>query len=106
MKESVFEKLFSLVKDMAASETTTMPGRVNVLGMLLSLLLAISLSLAPIFETLVRLIHPNVTIGAPLVQIFVIFCIFTLMCAGMLAYLEGPRSNRADHAESKPCSRA
>jgi hypothetical protein len=73
MKESIFAKLFSLVKDLANVERTTTAGRVNILGMVLSLMLAISLSLAPIFETLVRLVHPNVSIGAPVMQIFIIF---------------------------------
>lgn len=93
MKEHV-KKLYDLVRYLAQVEGTTTAGRVNMLGMLLSVILAISLSLGSIFETLVRLIHPNVVIGAPLVQIFVIFCVFTLICTGMLAYLEGPRQVR------------
>jgi hypothetical protein len=105
MKEGIFAKLFSLVKDLANVECTTTAGRVNILGMVLSLMLAISLSLAPIFETLVRLVHPNVSIGTPLVQIFIIFCVFTLICAGMLGYLEGPQGRSATRTKQKERTR-
>jgi hypothetical protein len=94
MKESLFKELIGLVRHLANLEVTSTAGRINILGMILSLLLAISLSLAPIFETLIRLVHPNINIGAPLLQIFVAFCIFTVVCALMIGYLEGPRSNR------------
>ena len=89
MKEGLFKRLFSLVRYLAKLEATTTAGRINILGMLLSLILAISLSLAPLFETLVRLFRPGEEIGAPLLQIFVAFLIFTLLCTGMLAYAEG-----------------
>ena len=76
MKESLFKQLFSLVRYLAKLEATTTAGRVNILGMLLSMILAISLSLAPLFETLVRLFRPGEDIGAPLLQIFVAFLFF------------------------------
>ncbi len=106
MKEGIFKQIVSLVRHLANLERTTTAGRINMLGMLLSLVLAISLSLAPLFETLVRLFRPNVDVGAPLVQIFVIFCFFTVICSSMIAYLErssekeSGRSSAEDHLES------
>lgn len=94
MKEGLFKQLASLVRYLAKIEVTSTAGRVNILGMVLSVILAISLSLAPLFETLVRLFHPNESVGAPLVQIFALFCIFTILCASMLAYLERSDKNK------------
>jgi len=94
VKESLFKDLIDLVRHLANLEVTSTAGRINILGMVLSLLLAISLSLAPIFETLIRLVHPNISIGAPLLQLFIAFCVFTIICALMIGYLEGPRGNR------------
>ncbi len=101
MKESLFKELVSLVRHLAKLEVTSTAGRINILGMILSLILAISLSLAPLFETLIRLVHPNIIIGAPLLQIFIGFCFFTLICALMIGYLEGPRNNRAKPSSSE-----
>ena len=67
MKESLFKRLFSLVRYLARVEVTTTAGRINILGMLL---------------------------GAPMLQIFVAFLVFTLICAVMIGYLEGPRSGQ------------
>jgi hypothetical protein len=100
VKESIFKELIGLVRHLANLEVTSTAGRINILGMILSLLLAISLSLAPIFETLIRLVHPNISIGAPLLQVFIVFCIFTIICALMIGYLEGPRGNRGQEASS------
>lgn len=100
MKESLFKELINLVRHLAKLEVTTTAGRINILGMILSLVLAISLSLAPLFETLIRLVHPNVSLGVPLLQIFVTFCIFTLICALMLGYLEGPTGRRAEQSSA------
>ena len=77
MKEGIFKEIVSLVRHLADLERTTTAGRINILGMVLSLILAISLSLAPIFETLISLIRPNVKVGAPILELFVIFCLFT-----------------------------
>jgi len=98
MKEGIFKKLFTLIRYLADIERTSAAGRINILGMTLSLILAISLSLTPAFETLIRLIHPNIKISAPLLQIFIIFCLFTLVCASMVGYLDGPRGNRSGQA--------
>lgn len=101
MKEGIFKQLVSLVRYLANLERTTTAGRINILGMLLSLILAISLSLAPLFETLVRLFRPNVEVGAPLVQIFVLFCFFTIICSSMIAYMERSRENKIDRPVAK-----
>lgn len=101
MKESLFKQLFSLVRYLAKLEATTTAGRVNILGMLLSMILAISLSLAPLFETLVRLFRPGEDIGAPLLQIFVAFLFFTLLCTGMLAYAEGGARQKSPSSTSE-----
>jgi Co/Zn/Cd efflux system component len=94
------------VRYLAELEATTTAGRTNILGMLLSLILAISLSLAPLFETLVRLIHPGEEMGAPLLQIFVAFLVFTLLCTGMLAYAEaGSANQRARSSTSEDISK-
>ncbi len=52
MKEGIFKKLFTLIRYLADIERTSAAGRINILGMTLSLILAISLSLTPAFETL------------------------------------------------------
>jgi hypothetical protein len=101
VKEGIFKDLLELIRHLANLEFTSTAGRINILGMILSLILAISLSLAPIFETLIQLVHPNVSVGAPLLPLFIIFCIFTTICALMIGYLEGPRSNRARNASSE-----
>jgi Co/Zn/Cd efflux system component len=101
VKESIFKQIASLVRDMIKEETTTTAGRINILGMVLSLILAVSLSLAPLFETLVRLFHPNESVGAPLVPIFVIFCLFTIICASMIGYLERPHKDQASGSDRK-----
>lgn len=101
MIESLFKPLFSLVRYIMTLEGTTAAGRVNILGMLLSLILAISLSLAPIFETLIRLVHPNIEIGAPLLPVFVAFCLFTIACASMIGYLDGSYRSRTGQPEGK-----
>ncbi len=93
VKEGLFKELFALVRHLADLERTSTAGRINILGMILSLILAVSLSLAPIFETLIRLVHPNISIGAPLLPIFIAFCSFTVICALMIGYLDGPRDN-------------
>jgi hypothetical protein len=98
VKESLFKDLIGLVRHLANLEATSTAGRINILGMVLSLLLAISLSLAPLFETLIRLVHPNISIGAPLLQLFIAFCIFTIICTLMIGYLEGPRGNRVNQS--------
>lgn len=101
MKEGLFKELAGLVRHLANIEVTSTSGRINILGMVLSLILAISLSLAPIFETLIRLVHPNVSIGAPILELFTAFCIFTIVCASMIGYLEGPRSDATKRASSE-----
>lgn len=106
MKEGLFKELASLVRELAKTEVTSTAGRVNIIGLVLSVLLAISLSLAPLFETLVRLFHPNESVGAPLVEIFALFCVFTIMCASMIAYMERSRKDKAappgSQDDSKP----
>jgi hypothetical protein len=101
VREGLFKELAGLVRHLANIEVTSTSGRINILGMVLSLILAISLSLAPIFETLIRLVHPNVSIGAPILELFIAFCLFTIICASMIGYLEGPRSDRARWASSE-----
>jgi len=94
VKEGLLKELISLVRHLADLERTSTAGRVNILGMLLSLVLAVSLSLAPFFATLISLIRPNVSVGAPILELFVLFCLFTIICTLMLGYLEGPRRAR------------
>jgi len=101
VKEGLFKELAGLVRHLANIEVTSTAGRINILGMVLSLILAISLSLAPVFETLIRLVHPNVSIGAPILELFTAFCLFTIICASMIGYLEGPRSDRGRRASSE-----
>ncbi len=92
MKDGNYTKLITLVRHLADLERTTTAGRINILGMLLSVILAISLALAPIFETLVRLLHPKADVGAPIFELFVYFLAFVLICAVVIGYLEGPNS--------------
>jgi hypothetical protein len=94
VKEKLFKELFELVRYLAKIEATTTAGRVNILGMLFSLILTLGLSLPALLETIIRLIHPNAKVGTSLVQLLVAFSVFVLLCAGMLAYLEGPRDRR------------
>jgi hypothetical protein len=101
VKEGILKEIVSLVRHLADLERTTTAGRINILGMVLSLILAISLSLAPIFETLIRLIRPNVKVGAPILELFVIFCLFTLICTMMIGYLEGSRNARVVRSPPK-----
>ena len=101
MKEGIFKQLVSVVRYLANLERTTTAGRINILGMLLSLILAISLSLAPLFETLVRLFRPGVDVGAPLIQIFAMFCVFTLICSSMIAYMERSGENKPNQPAAK-----
>jgi hypothetical protein len=94
VKEKLFKELFELIRYLAKVEATTTAGRVNILGMLFSLILTLGLSLPALLETIIRLIHPNAKVGTSLVQLLVAFSVFVLLCAGMLAYLEGPRHQR------------
>ena len=96
MTEKLFKELFSFLKECARIEIMSTAGRINIIGMVLSLILAIILSLPAILETLVRLIRPQVNVGVSLLQIFIAFGIFTIICAGMLGYLERGSSPKGD----------
>lgn len=98
MKEKIYKELFELVRYLAKIEVTTTAGRVNILGMLLSLILTLCLSLPALLETVIRIIHPKAQVGTSLVQLLIAFSVFVLICAGMLAYLEGPRSRAGSAA--------
>jgi hypothetical protein len=80
-----------LVGDLFRAEVTTTAGRVNGLGMLLSLLLVVGLSLSPVLEALVRLIRPAVELHVPILQLFISFLCFTLLCTLLLGYLDRGR---------------
>jgi len=82
----------------------TTAGRINLLGMVLSLILAVTLSLGPILEALVHLIRPQVNVGVSVIQVFVVFCVFTIICSGMLGYLErrSPPNGDSEDASARP----
>jgi hypothetical protein len=92
MRQSDWTKLVvELVGDHFRAEVTTTAGRVNALGMLLSLLLVVGLSLTPILEAVVRLIRPAVELHVPILQLFISFLSFTLLCTLLLGYLDRGR---------------
>jgi hypothetical protein len=92
MKKDFFKELRELILDLIRLEITTTAGKVNLLGMILAFILVIALSLPSWLEAAIRLIHPNVNVGTPVLEPLVAFLIFTLICTGMLGYLEGPRN--------------
>lgn len=81
------EPVTKLVRELFRAETSA-PGRINVLGMVLGAIVACALALPPIFEAIVKVFRPEVTLGVPLLQIFISFLLFVLLCAGGTAYLE------------------
>jgi hypothetical protein len=106
--EKLFKELFEFLKECARLEMMATAGRINLLGMVLSLILAVTLSLGPILEAVVHLIRPQVNVGVSVIQVFVIFCVFTIICAGMLGYLErgsAPRGNN-ENASRRPSAHA
>src|SRR5580698_10673791 len=100
MKE-ILEQLIELAKRAIEREKDTTAGLVNLVGMVLSLILVIALSLPAFFEALIRIIHPDVRIGTPLLQLFIAFVALVIICTAMLGYLEGPRPSSAG---TKPVS--
>jgi O-antigen/teichoic acid export membrane protein len=85
--------LADLISDLFRAETTTMAGRINALGMLLSIVVITALSLTPPIEALVRIVRPEARLpGVPLVQLFILFWIAVFICALMVHYLERHKS--------------
>ena len=107
MTEKLFKELFSFLKDCAKIEVMSTAGRINLVGMVLSLILAVVLSLGPILEAIVRLIRPHASVGVSVLEVFVAFCLFTIVCSGMLGYLErGPaRDDGKNAAGRQPSSK-
>jgi hypothetical protein len=91
--------LFRSIGRLIHGEIATTPGRINLVGMTLSVFLVASMSLTPFFEAAVRILRPEVKLETPLLGLFITFAAFTLACAVMVAYLE-PRTS--DHETPAP----
>jgi hypothetical protein len=99
MKE-VLKSLLNSIGPLMRGETRTTPGRVNLVGMVLSVLLVVSLTLTSFFEAIVRIFRPQVKLGTPVLQLFIVFVVFTLGCAVMVAYLE-PEATKPRQPEKR-----
>jgi len=67
---------------------TTVAGRANITGMVLALIGSGLISLLSIFEAVVRVFKPHYSTGQLWLQLFIVFCIFELLCVVILAVLE------------------
>jgi hypothetical protein len=92
VKSGLANILTDLVVELFNAETTTTAGRINAVGMLLSVVLVTALSLTPLLEALVRLVRPQVHLGVPILQLFIGFWIFVLICTFLVHYLENTKA--------------
>jgi hypothetical protein len=88
VKSGLAKILTDLIVELFKAETTTTAGRINVLGMLLSVVVVTALSLTPAFEAVVRIFRPEVRLGIPIFQLFIAFWVFVLICTILVYYLD------------------
>ncbi len=91
MKSGLARILTDLVVELFKAETTTTAGRINALGMLLSVVVVTALSLTPALEAIVRIFRPEVRLGVPILQLFIAFWVFVLICTVLVHYLDSTR---------------
>lgn len=99
MKE-VLKSLIRSIVPLIRGEIRTTPGQINLVGMVLSVVLVSSLTLTSFFETIIRIFHPEVKLDTPVLQMFMVFVVFTLACAVMVAYLE-PAATKPRQSEKE-----
>lgn len=77
-----------------SAEIGTDAGRVNLIGMILSLVASGLAGSVAVFESLVRVFRPEYTSGQPWAELFVCFLLFQVVCVSLLGALELARSKR------------
>jgi hypothetical protein len=85
--ESKLEKLWAVVREAWGLEKDSLPGRINLVGMLLGLLGSGLLSTYSAFQSLVRVFQPHYTTGVPVVQLLIVYFLFNLACVYMLVQI-------------------
>jgi hypothetical protein len=87
----------ALAREAVRDEKTTVPGRVNVVGLFFVLVLLVSQGLADWFQAFVRLFNADYTTGRPsFLAILAIYVVMFLGCVGILAAAL-PRTDRPEH---------
>lgn len=87
------KRILQLIREAWALETGSLPGRINLGGMLLGLIASGLLSITSFFEAVVRVFQPAYTSHFPTLQLFIAYLVFNLGCVALLVWLE--RSGRA-----------
>ena len=75
------------IRDYFRHETTTHEGRLNFTLMLISLLLALLLSVPPWLDAVVRVFRPENDVGSDLPLILGFFLFFNIMCVVVVGML-------------------